>query len=692
MIEFNLRQRLLILSLLPSALLAIILVAYFVFSGMRALEGELRERGMAVVRYLAPVSEYGVIAGHLESLQSLAQTTVQQPGVKAAVVVSRSGQLLAVSGRVSLSSPQLKRAPAEPGMIADAEQWIAFGAPVLRTLAESDALFDPAGAKTAPEVIGQIFVEFDKSELLERQRSLIQRGVMIIAVGLLLMAIVALGIADTVTRPVTRLVKAVRAMGLGQFDTRVENLSFGEFRELEQGFNDMAARIAEVHQTMQERIEGATAQLAFQARHDPLTGLVNRREFEARLEKAINAVRAGGEEGTLLFVDLDRFKVVNDTCGHPAGDELLRQISRLFQGRLREEDTLARIGGDEFGILLANCVGTRALQVAEDLCSLTAAYRFIWQDKIFAVGASIGLTPLNRQVRDVAEALAAGDAACYTAKEKGRNRVHVQVAVAPQNRRLADRSWQERISKALAENHLVCDAFPLQPFRAGAAVDHFVEICARLDDHATPVVPTSMLLEAAERYDLAPVIDRHILESTVAALARAVAHGRRMRCLLPLSAASVRQRETIDLLAATLANQPAVAGNLYLLISEECAVQHASQAIELCRAARGLGCRIALGEFGGGFASFGHLHNIAPDCVKISRSLTRDIDNNRSARALVRAIQEITDDLGIDSIAEGVDDLAAFHTLQEIGITYAQGRAAAPSEPFEDWVEGAVIR
>lgn len=144
MIEFNLRQRLLILSLLPSALLAIILVAYFVFSGMRALEGELRERGMAVVRYLAPVSEYGVIAGHLESLQSLAQTTVQQPGVKAAVVVSRSGQLLAVSGRVSLSSPQLKRAPAEPGMIADAEQWIAFGAPVLRTLAESDALFDPA--------------------------------------------------------------------------------------------------------------------------------------------------------------------------------------------------------------------------------------------------------------------------------------------------------------------------------------------------------------------------------------------------------------------------------------------------------------------------------------------------------------------------------------------------------------------
>lgn len=692
MMELNLRQRLLALSLLPSALLAIVLVAYFVFSGMRALEGELRERGMAVVRYLAPVSEYGVIAGHLESLQGLAQTTVQQPGVKAAVVVGRSGQILAVSGRVSLSSAQLKRAPAEPGMIADNEQWIAFGAPVLRSLAESDALFDPAGAKTAPEVIGQIFVEFDKNDLLERQRSLIQRGVMIIVVGLLLMAIVALGIADTVTRPVTRLVKAVRSMGLGQFDTRVENLSFGELRELEQGFNDMAARIAEVHQTMQERIQGATAQLAFQVRHDSLTGLVNRREFETRLEKAISTVQAGGEESTLLFIDLDRFKVVNDTCGHPAGDELLRQISRLFQGRLRDEDTLARIGGDEFGILLANCIGTRALQVAEDLCNLTAAYRFIWQDKIFAVGASIGLTPLNHQVKDVAEALATGDAACYMAKEKGRNRVHVQIANPPQNRRQPDQPWQERISCALAENRLVCDAFPLQPLQTGSPPDHFVEICARLDDLAIPAIPTSTLLETAERYDLAASIDRHVLEVAVTALARVAVHGRRMRCLLPLSAASVRQRETIGLLSTLLAHQPIVATSLYLLISEQCAVQHTTQAVELCQAARALGCRIALGEFGGGFASFSHLRSINPDCVKISSSLTRDLDDNRSARALVRAIQGITDDLGIESIAEGVDDLPAFNALQEIGITYAQGRAAAPSEPFEDWVEGAVIR
>ncbi|MBS1189986.1 MAG: diguanylate cyclase/phosphodiesterase [Rhodocyclaceae bacterium] len=692
MTEINLRRRLLLLSLLPSALLAVVLVAYFVFSGMRALEGELRERGMAVVRYLAPVSEYGLIAGHLENLQGLAQTTVQQPGVKAAVVVGRSGHILAVSGRVSLSSEQLKRMPGEPGIIADNEQWIAFGAPVLRNLAESDDLFDPAGAKTAPEVIGHVFVEFDKGEFQERQHTLVRRGIIIIAIGLLLMAVVALAIADGITRPVTRLVHAVRSMGLGHFDTRVKNFSFGEFRELEQGFNDMAARISEVHQTMQERIEGATAQLAFQARHDALTGLVNRREFEARLERTIAAIQAGGEEGSLLFVDLDRFKVVNDTCGHSAGDELLRQISRLLQGRLRDEDTLARIGGDEFGILLSNCIGSRALQVAEDLCTLTGAYRFIWQDKIFSIGASIGLTPLNRQVRDVAEALAAGDAACYLAKEKGRNRVHVQLATQAQNRRQADRSWHDRIVGALADHHLVCDALPMRPFRAGAEDDHFVEICVRLDDHVTPTIPSSMLLEAAERYDLATAIDRHLLETAMAALSRADAHGRRMRCLLPLSATSVRHSQTIELLSTALSSHSIPAASLYLLISEECAVQHATEAVELCTAARALGCRIALGDFGGGFASFGHLRNISPDCVKISHSLTRNIDGNRSARALIRAIKEIADDLGMESIADGVDDLATFNVLQELGITYAQGRAAAPGEPFEDWIEGAVIR
>ena len=259
MIAMNLRRRLLLLGLVPSAILAIVLVAYFTLSGIKALDAELRERGMAVVRYLAPVSEYGVISGNLESLQNLAQTTVQQPGVKAAIVINRAGRTLAVSGRVSLSSEQLRRVPAAPGIVADNETWLAFGAPIVRSLADSDVLFDPASSKATPEVIGQLFVEFDKTELSNRQNDLFHRGLIIILVGLVLVALLAVGMAENLTQPVERLVQAVRAMTNGQFETRVAATSGAEFGELERGFNDMAERISEVHRTMQERIEEATA-------------------------------------------------------------------------------------------------------------------------------------------------------------------------------------------------------------------------------------------------------------------------------------------------------------------------------------------------------------------------------------------------------------------------------------------------
>ena len=692
MIQMTLRHRLLLLALLPAAVLAVVLVAYFTYSGMKALDAELRERGMAVVRYLAPVSEYGVIAGNMESLQSLAQTTVQQPGIKAAIVFNREGRTLAVSGRVSLSSEQLRTQPGMPGMVAEDEKWIAFGAPIQRTLADADVLFEPSGSKASTESIGKIFVELDKGEVTNQQQALLQRGLAIIAFGLLLVALLAIAMADSLIRPVERLVRAVRAMSKGDLESRVAETSAAEIGELERGFNEMAAHMAEVHQTMQERIEEATAQLAFQARHDPLTGLINRREFEARLEQAIATAQAGGGESTLLFIDLDRFKPVNDTCGHLAGDDLLRQISRLLQGRLREEDTLARVGGDEFAVLLHHCTGNRALQVAEGFCTLTAAYRFIWQDKIFSVGASIGLTTIGRHTHNVAEALAAGDAACYMAKEHGRNRVHIHQSSESQNRRQTEHPWHDRISKALEENRLLYDAFPLQRLDGTTGDENFVEICVRLDDRSAPGVPMSVLIDAADRCDLAPAIDRHVAETAIAALARAHEHARLMRCLMPLSSASIRDPNTLRNISEILSRHGVPGSSLCLLLTEASAVQYATQTIELCNAARDLGCQIVLGEFGGGFASFSHLHSIRPNGVKISRSLTRDVASSRSAHALIRAIQEVTCDLGIESIAEGVDDLASAKLFEDLGITYAQGRVIAPVEPFESWVEGAVIR
>jgi diguanylate cyclase (GGDEF)-like protein len=690
--HLTLRHRLLLLTLLPSALIAIILVAYFTYSGILTLEGELRAKGMATVRYLAPVSEYGIIAGQVESLHGLAQATVQESGVKAAVIVNQKGRTIAVSGRVSLAAEDLRQTLSEPAQVGETEHWIAFGAPVKRSINESDVLFEPStSSQVAPEVIGHVFVEFDKTELTSRQHQLLQRGLMIVLFGLLILAALAIAMADNLAQPVMRLVQAIHGMSSGRLDTRVPATSSGEIGILENGFNEMATHIEEVHFSMQSRIEEATAQLAFQARHDALTGLLNRREFEHRLEKALAGVQAGGDEFSVLFIDLDRFKQVNDNCGYLAGDELLRQMSLLFQGRLREEDTLARLGGDEFSIMLANCSGPRAIQVAEDICGLAAAYRFIWQDKVFAIGASIGLTTVNRKVRNINEVLAAGDAACHRAKESGRNRVCEQEAQLSPERRQETSNWASRIANALAEDRLLVEAMPLRALQHPSG-SHLVELTARLNEPGQPPVTLAALSDAAERYDLAPAIDQRLIETAIAALSRATQQQKLLHCLVPLSRASVGNRETIDYVKRSLTSRSLPGNRLCFVFSEDTLTLLTSQAMEFSRQIRALGCQIGLDDFGGGLSSFAHLRSITPSYVKLSRSLTRELGGNRASTALLRAVQEITADQNIHTIADGVDDQGTLEQLRSLGIDFAEGKAVAPSEPFDVWLEGAVMR
>lgn len=691
--HLTLRQRLLLLTLLPSALIAVVLVSYFTYSGIRTLEGELRAKGLATVRYLAPVSEYGIIAGQLESLHGLAQATVQESGVKAAVIVNQKGRTIAVSGRVSLAAEDLRRTMSEPVLVGENEHWIAFGAPVKRSSSEADVLFETSstGKSLPPEIIGHVFVEFDKSELANRQRQLLQRGLMIVLSGLLLLAALAIAMADNLARPVMRLVQAINSMSSGRLNTRVQADSTGEIGILENGFNEMASHIEEVHFSMQSRIEEATAQLAFQARHDALTGLLNRREFEHRLEKALASVQAGGEEFAVLFIDLDRFKQVNDNCGHLAGDELLRQMSLLFQGRLREEDTLARLGGDEFSIMLDNCYGPRATQVAEDICGLAAAYRFIWQDKVFAIGASIGISTVTRKVRNINEILAAGDAACHRAKESGRNRVCEEETKTSPERRQDPSNWASRIANALAEDRLLVEAMPLRALQQPSN-NHVVELTARLNEPGQPPVALAALSDAAERYDLAPAIDQRLIETAIEALSRAKNQKKQLHCIVPLSRASVGNRETVNFISRSLSSRNLSGNRLCFIFSEDTLTLMSSQAMEFSRQIRALGCQIGLEDFGGGLSSFAHLRSVTPSYVKLSRSLTRELGGNRASTALLRAVQEITADQNIRTIAEGVDELASLEQLRSLGVDYAEGKAVAPSEPFEVWLEGAVMR
>lgn len=691
--NLTLRQRLLVLTLLPSALITTLLVVYFSMTGISALETQLRAKGLATVRYLAPVSEYGIIAGQMDSIYGLVQAAMQEPGVKAAIIVNPKGRTLAVSGRVSLAAEIIRQRLDGPMQVAENEFWIAFGAPVIRTQSDSDPLFDIAGLDNAPqETIGHVFIELDKNELLERQRELMLQGFIAIMIGLGLMGALAIAMADHLALPLQRLAAAVRNMSAGNFDSRVPAISSGEMRVLEDGFNDMADHIEEAHRSMQSRIEEATAQLVFQARHDALTGLVNRREFELRLDKALDTVHAGGDEFSVLFIDLDRFKAVNDACGHLAGDELLRQISLLFQGRLREEDTLARLGGDEFGIMLANCSLTKARQVAEDLCALAAEYRFVWQDKIFAIGASIGLAPVTRDVRDVQEIFALSDAACLQAKELGRNQV-CELAPATQTDRRRDRgNWASRLASALSEGRLIVEAIPIRALHAGVPCGQIAELSARLNEPGQTPIALSALIDAAERYDMASVFDHHFLETAIHSLARATSQRMGMHCMVPLSRAAIANSKTGDFIAGQLKEHGIKGQGLCLMFSEDISTHQTSQLIEFSRRMRELGCQIALTEFGGGVSSFTQLRTLAPSYVRLSLSLTRDIGDGVTSTALLRAILEITAEQDIYSIAENVDDTPLLEHLRKLGIAYAHGKAVAPREPFDAWFEGAVMR
>ena len=692
--SLSLRKQLLLLTLLPSALIAVALVSYFTLSAIASLKGELYQKGITAVRYMAPVSEYGIIAGQQEGLHGLTQAALQQAGTKAAVIVSNKGRIMAVSGRVSLSSEQLRQLPREPQQVADGNQWLAFGAPVVRSLDDADPLFDGDEAlrSKSPEIIGAIFIEFNTAELDNQKALLLERGLLMVLAGMALLAVLAVKIADTLTRPLMELVAAVKRMSAGDFSVRISHTTSGEIGILENGFNDMAHHIEDSHHSLQSRIEEATAQLAYQARHDTVTGLINRREFEHRLEKLLNAIEMGGEAGAVLFIDLDRFKQINDTCGYLAGDELLRQMALLFQGCLRDGDVLARLGGDEFIILLNNCERQQARQIAEAICAQSESFRFVWQEKVFAIGTSIGITLVTRKARDVSEIIAAADAACQQAKNAGRNHVCEQEVFNPNDFLPEVGEWSIRIASALAEQRLIVEAIPMLGLGDNAQGVHHVEMTARLSESGRPSVELAALIDAAERYDLAATIDRQLIDHAVAGLLRAKQGQRQLVCLVPLSRSSLSSPETTSYIQEQLRLNGISGDGLCFLFSEDSLTHSTSLAMAFAHESRKLGCTIGLEDFGGGLASFSHLRAIEPAFVKLSRPLTRDLQHNRTAASLLRAIHEITFDQKILSLVDGVNEPGSKEELRALGIDYVSGRAVAPREPFEVWLEGAVMR
>lgn len=420
-------------------------------------------------------------------------------------------------------------------------------------------------------------------------------------------------------------------------------------------------------------------QISWQATHDALTGLSNRKEFERELQELIAQTTAPNQRSALLYLDLDQFKVVNDTCGHAAGDELLRLLGQLLLGCIRQADTLARLGGDEFGVILRGCDASQAREIADKLTQSIGGFRFAWQDKFFDVGVSIGIVVIDHQTESVGSALSAADIACYAAKDLGRNRSHLyQPDDAELTRRHGEMQWVSRIRLALEENRFVLYTQPIHAIGAGGPTMH--EILVRMRDEEGNLVPPGSFIPAAERYGLMSEIDRWVIDNAFRAMSR---EPERLSAIaINLSGLSLTRTGLREFIAECQQRCAIDAARVCLEVTETAAIANLSHAMEFLSDLQARGFRFALDDFGSGLSSFAYLKNLPVDFLKIDGSFVRDMCADPIDRAMVQAINEIGHTMGIRTIAEYVEDEATLTALREIGVDYAQGCYIASPMPL----------
>ena len=424
-------------------------------------------------------------------------------------------------------------------------------------------------------------------------------------------------------------------------------------------------------------------QLSHQATHDTLTGLVNRLEFERRLSHLLGSANLYAPHA-LLYLDLDQFKVVNDTCGHAAGDDLLRQISALLRAKLRARDTLARLGGDEFGVLLEHCPVIEAKRIANSLRELLQGFRFGWNDRSFTIGVSIGLVPITRTGETLAGVFSAADSSCYAAKEKGRNRVHVyQAGDSMLAARDGEMRWMPRIQQALADERFRLYYQPILPVGSHPPAGARGEILIRMVDEAGRIVPPGAFLPAAERYGLMLALDRWVVRRSLEALSVTSDTGRDVTFAINISGQSLGAADFLDFVTEQIGATRVAPSKVCFEITETSAVSELAHALRFIDTLKGLGCRFALDDFGTGVSSFSYLKNLPVDYLKIDGGFVTGLVGNDIDQAMVEAVHHIGHMMGLETIAEWVESQAILLKLRQIGVNYGQGYALGHPRPLD---------
>jgi len=414
--------------------------------------------------------------------------------------------------------------------------------------------------------------------------------------------------------------------------------------------------------------------LSYHASHDVLTGLVNRREFENRMERALKSAKARETSYALCYLDLDQFKIVNDTCGHSAGDALLGQVGGLLKSKVRWRDTLARLGGDEFGILLESCSLDEAMRTAEALREAVRNFKFTWEERTFRLGASIGVVPISADNADVASVLSAADSACQAAKEAGRNRVHsFEENDLDLMRRRREMQWAARINNALEEGRFELFRQTILPLQKVENGSHY-ELLLRMRDEAGKIVAPYDFITTAERYGITPQIDRWVIENAFRWLVSEADEREKLAmCSINLSGQSLGDDKFLPYVIDQFHRSGLDASKICFEITETAAIASFSQANRFIQALKELGCKFALDDFGTGLSSFGYLKHFPVDFLKIDGSFVKEILHDPIDREMVRSINEIGHLTGKQTIAEFAENLEIINMLRSLGVDYAQG-------------------
>ena len=421
--------------------------------------------------------------------------------------------------------------------------------------------------------------------------------------------------------------------------------------------------------------------LAYHASHDQLTNLVNRAEFENRLKQALQTVTTQGRQHVVMYLDLDQFKIVNDTCGHAAGDQLLRQVGALLKQKVREGDTLARLGGDEFGVLLESCPMQEAIRIAHELRQCVADFRFVGEGRSFNIGASIGVIHIADGTLNLTDVLGAADAACYMAKEKGRNRVQFY---RPHDSevflRRGEMEWVSRLQRALQDGRFALHAQKIISIKDHGPQTVYHELLVRMLDEHDKIIPPMAFIPAAERYSMMPLVDQWVVQS---AFSKVSSLGPNCGTYaINISGNSIGDERFLEFVREQLRRYVMPPRTICFEITETAAIANFDKAARFFGELKALGCLFSLDDFGAGMSSFGYLKHLPVDFIKIDGSFVKDVAIDSVDFAMVKAINDVGHEMGKKTIGESVDSEAGLEALRKIGVDFGQGHWISRPVPF----------